>query len=390
MDFRTIKHKLFINFARFMVNFAPPTTYMVFAGKGSANSLCSHIAFSGVRKVLVVTDKQLVRLRVVQKAIEGLKASGVEFVLFDDVTPDPTYHVVNAGKVKYQSSQCDGLLAVGGGSAIDAAKVIGVAVTHKNHPEEYVGFGKVKEDIPPLFAIPTTAGTGSEATMGAVISNNDTKEKGIISGRSLLPRAACIDPTLMTGMPKMITAATGMDALTHAVEAYISKWERGDSREKAATAVKLIFRSLPKVIADGENVRLRNTMAHAAYMAGQAINQVNVGNVHAIAHQLGARYGIPHGIANAQVMPHVLKASMPEASMRLGELAAMLGLNGADEFITAVRAMNRKVGIPEKVKAIKAEDFDAITEGALKEADGYPVPHIMTADDVHTVLSKLV
>jgi alcohol dehydrogenase class IV len=389
VDFRTFKHKLFINFARFMVNFSPPTTYMVFAGEGSARSLCHHIAFHGVRKVLIVTDKQLVRLRVVQQAIEGLKERGVEFVLYDDVTPDPTYHVVNGGKVKYQASGCDGLLAVGGGSSIDAAKVIGIAVTHPNHPEEYVGFGKVKEDIPPLFVIPTTAGTGSEATMGAVISNNDTKEKGIISGRSLLPTAACIDPTLMTGMPKLITAATGMDALTHAVEAYISKWERGDSRVKAMTAVKLIFKALPKACEDGENLRVRDAMAHAAYMAGQAINQVNVGNVHAIAHQLGARYGIPHGIANAQVMPHALKASMPEASLRLGELATMLGFNGADEFITGIRALNRKVGIPDKVRALKAEDFEAIIEGALAEADGYPVPHIMSEDEVRGVLTNL-
>ena len=385
MDFRTIKHKLLMNFARFMVNFAPPTTYTVFAGEGSSRSLCEHIAFSGVRKVLVVTDKQLVRLRIVQKAIAGLKPAGVEFVLFDDVTPDPNYFVVNGGKVKYQASGCDGLLAVGGGSAIDAAKVIGIAVTHPKHPQEYVGFGKAKEDIPPLFAIPTTAGTGSEATMGAVISDNDTKEKCIISGRSLLPRAACIDPALMVGMPKLITAATGMDALTHAIEAYISKWERGDSREKAAAAVRLIFRTLPKVCEDGENLRLRNTMAHAAYMAGQAINQVNVGNVHAIAHQLGARYGIPHGIANAQVLPHVLQASMPEASMRLGELAGMLGV----AFITAVRALNCKLGIPDKVRQLQAADFDAITKGALAEADGYPVPHIMSPEEVQAVLSRL-
>jgi alcohol dehydrogenase class IV len=389
VDFRTIKHKLLMGFARFMVNFSPPTTYMVFAGDGSARSLCHHIGFCGVRKVLVVTDKQLVRLRVVQKAIAGLKEAGVEFVLFDDVTPDPTYMVINAGKVKYQASGCDGLLAVGGGSSIDAAKVIGIAVTHPKHPEEYVGFGKAKEEIPPLFAIPTTAGTGSEATMGAVISNNDTKEKGIISGSGLLPRAACIDPGLMTGMPKLITAATGMDALTHAIEAYISKWERGDSREKAARAVKMIFKTLPRVCDDGENIQLRNTMAHAAYMAGQAINQVNVGNVHAIAHQLGARYGTPHGIANAQVLPFALKASMPAASGRLAELASMLGYNGADEFVIAVRALNRKLGIPDKVRGLKAADYDAIIEGALAEADGYPVPHVMNTEEVRAILNQL-
>ena len=226
--------------------------------------------------------------------------------------------------------------------------------------------------------------------MGAVISDNETHEKGIISGKNLLPLAVCLDPTLMTGMPNLITAATGMDALTHAIEAYIGTWNRGDANEKAAAAVNIIFRRLPKACEDGDNLRLRDAMAHAAYMAGQAINQVNVGNVHAIAHQLGARYGIPHGIANAQVLPHVLKASMPQASMRLGELGAMLGLNGADEFITAIRALNRKIGIPEKVRALQAQDFDAITEGAMAEANGYPVPRLLTAEEIHTVLSRLV
>ena len=389
MDLRTIKHKLFINFARFMVNFAPGATYLAFAGDNSARTLCRHVGRQGVKKVLVVTDKQLVKLGIVEQAISGLAEESVEHAIYDGVTPDPTYHVVAEGKAAYERHGCDGLLAIGGGSSIDAAKVIGVAVSHPNHPQDYVGFGKVKDPIPPLFAIPTTAGTGSEATMGAVISDNETHVKGIISGRSLLPQAACIDPTLMTGMPKQITAATGMDALTHAVEAYISTWTRGDAREKAETAAKLIFANLPKACEDGSDIRARDALAHAAYMAGQAINQVNVGNVHAIAHQLGAHFGVPHGIANAMVMPHVLRASMPEATSRLSELGATLGYNSADDFITAISAMNRKLGIPDKAHGLKPEHFDSITEAALAEADGYAVPHMMTPEEVHQVLSKL-
>ncbi len=390
MDLRTLKHSAFINFVRFMLNFSPGISYLAFSGEGSARSLCRHIEHRGVRKVLVVTDAMLVKLGIVEQALAGLADTGVEYAIFDGVTPDPTYAVVDAGMDAYVQHNCDGLLAIGGGSSIDAAKIIGVAITHPDDPVEYVGLGKAKEEIPPLFAIPTTSGTGSEATMGAVISDNDTHEKGIISGAKLMPLAVCLDPTLMTGMPKAITAATGMDALTHAVEAYISAWTRGDAREKAAMAARLIYQHLPQAFDDGRDINARDAMAQAAYMAGQAINQVNVGNVHAIAHQLGARYGVPHGIANAMVMPHVLKLSLPATAGRLAELGAMVGYNGAEDFITSIQAMNRKFGIPEQVHKLNAADFDAIAEAALLEADGYPVPYMLSVEDVHTVLKKLI
>ncbi len=390
MDLRTLKHKAFINFARFMVNFSPGVSYLAFAGEGSARSLCRHVEHRGVKKLLIVTDAVLVKLGIVEQALAGLADTGVQYAIYDGVTPDPTYAVVEAGMNKYVQENCDGLLAIGGGSSIDAAKIIGVAITHPNDPAEYVGFGKAGEEIPPLFAIPTTSGTGSEATMGAVISDNETHEKGIISGKHLLPLAVCLDPTLMTGMPKAITAATGMDALTHAVEAYISAWTRGDAREKGGTAAQLIYKYLPLAFEDGSDIHARDAMAQAAYMAGQAINQVNVGNIHAIAHQLGARYGIPHGVANAMVMPHVLRLSLPEAAGRLSELGAMVGYNGAEEFITSVQAMNRKLGIPEQVHKLETAHFDQIAEGALAEADGYPVPYMMSVEDVHTVLNKLI
>lgn len=390
MDLRTLKHKAFINFARFMVNFSPSVSYLAFAGEGSARSLCRHVEHRGVSKVLVVTDAMLVKLGIVEQALEGLADTGVQYAIFDGVTPDPTYAVVDAGMDKYVQENCDGLLAIGGGSSIDAAKIIGVAITHPEAASEYVGFGKASEEIPPLFAIPTTSGTGSEATMGAVISDNETHEKGIISGKNLLPLATCLDPALMTGMPKAITAATGMDALTHAVEAYISAWTRGDAREKGAAAAQLIYKYLPVAFEDGTDLNARDAMAQAAYMAGQAINQVNVGNIHAIAHQLGARYGVPHGIANAMVMPHVLKLSLPAASRRLGELGALVGCNSAEEFVTSIAAMNRKLGIPEQVHKLETAHFDDIAEAALAEADGYPVPYMMSVEDVHTVLSKLI
>ncbi len=389
MFFRKLKHTAFMKFAAFMLQFAPGVSYMAFAGEGSARSLCRHIASNGIRKLLVVTDKPLRELGIVDQALAGLAEQGVQIAIYDGVLPDPTYRMAAEAKALYESEGCDGILAIGGGSSIDAAKVVGVSLTHPGDPSEYVGWGLAKEDLPPFFAIPTTAGTGSEATMGAVISDNDTHEKGIISGRGLLPRAACLDPSLMTGLPPHITAATGMDALTHAVEAYIGIWDRGDSKEKAAAAAKLIFTHLPEACSNGSDVGVREAMAQAAYMAGQAINQVNVGNVHAIAHQLGARYGVPHGQANAMVMPHVLDLCKDAASVRLGELGQQVGCSSVDEFILAIRQLNDSLGLPTKVEGLKSEDFPAIVEGALAEADGYAVPYMMSPDDVRHVLTQL-
>jgi len=389
MFLRRLKHNFFVKFASFMLKFSPGASYMLFAGEGSSLQLCRHIGRTGLRRLLVVTDKPLVELGIAAQASRGLAEAGVEAVVFDGVLPDPTYQVVAAGRAMYERERCDGILAIGGGSSIDAAKVIGLSLTHPGDPKDYVGFGKAKEALPPLYVIPTTSGTGSEATMGAVISDNETHEKGVISGPGMLPLATSLDPALMTGMPPHITAATGMDALTHAVEAYIGVWERGDRSEKAAAAVKMIFANLKHACEHGEDIGVRDTMAQAAYMAGQAINLVNVGNVHAIAHQLGALYGIPHGLANAQVMPHVLEISKGAARDRLTELAQLIGRETADDFIVAVRELSEAVGIPPRVEKLSEQDYPTIIDRATAEADGYPVPHMMSRADVKTILNAL-
>jgi alcohol dehydrogenase len=389
MFIRKLKHHLWIGFAGFMLKLSPGVSYMLFAGQGSSRQLCLHMARGDAKRVLVVTDKPLVDLGVVAQATSGLHEAGLEVVIFDGVLPDPTYQVVAEGKAIYEREACDIILAIGGGSSIDAAKVIGLALSHEGEPQDYVGFGKVKNPLPPFYTIPTTSGTGSEATMGAVISDNVSHEKGILSGATMLPQAACLDADLLTGLPPHITAATGMDALTHAVEAYIGVWERGDCMKTSATAVKLIFQHLPNAYSNGGDANSRAEMAYAAYLAGQAINMVNVGNVHAIAHQLGAFYGVPHGLANAQVMPHVLDLSLESARQRLTELAQIIGRNSAEEFISAVRELNETVGIPAVVEKLKVEDIPAITERAITEADGYPVPYMLSKGDLQSILEKL-
>jgi alcohol dehydrogenase class IV len=388
MSFAKLKHDLSIGLTGFLLRFMPGATYMVYAGEGSAVSLCKSIARSGNKRLLVVTDKPLVELGIVERALSGLE--GVETVIYDGVLPDPTFQIVNEGADRYRAENCDSILAIGGGSSIDAAKTIGVAVSHEGDPRNYIGFGKVKDPIPPFYAIPTTSGTGSEATMGAVISDTKTHEKGIISGASLLPLAACLDPALMTGLPPHITAATGMDALTHAIEAYIAVWDRGDAKEKARLAVRIIFEQLPRAYAEGSDLQARDAMAHASYMAGQAINQVNVGNVHAIAHQLGGEYGIPHGMANAMVLPHVLDMSLPDARKGLAELAQVIGKNSAEEFIAAVRELSSGVGIPATVDQLREQDIIPLAARAVAEGDGYCPPHFMDMHDCTGILRKLL
>ena len=269
--------------------------------------------------------------------------------------------------------------------------------TSADNPQDWVGFGKVKHEVLKLYAIPTTSGTGSEATMGAVISDSQTHEKGVISGATLAPAAIALDPALTTGLPPHITAATGMDALTHGIEAYIGTWERGTRSEDARIAVKLIFENLARAYASGDDREAREGMSIGAYYAGLAINQVNVGSVHAIAHQLGGKYGIPHGLANALVLPHVLDYCHDEAQERLAELAVLVGEGQADEpagqlahnFIAAVRNLRTEVGIPDHSDLIRREDFDYIADLAVAEGAAYPVPRLLDKAAVHNILGKL-
>jgi len=371
--------------------------HRVFAGPGSSRQLCEHIVRTGVKRVLVVTDKPLRQLGLVDRAIAALRPAGIELEFYDGVLPDPTYDQVAEGAAVARSPGSEAVLAVGGGSAMDAAKIIAAAATSTTPPQEWVGFGKVKHEVLPLYAIPTTSGTGSEATMGAVIKDTATHEKAVISGGTLLPLAAALDPELLLDLPPHITAATGMDALTHGIEAYIGTWERGSRAEDARIAIKLIFANLPTAYRNGRDLDARSAMAMAAYYAGLAINQVNVGNVHAIAHQLGGKYGIPHGLANSLVLPHILEFCREESEPRLAELAVLVGAGAAGEepavlshkFIQAVRDLRTEVGIPDQMAKIQRSDFDDIARLAMAEGATYPVPRLLDSKNVKFILDRI-
>ena len=302
----------------------PQPTLLI--GPGASSRLGQAVGGVGHRKVLVVTDAVVARLGLLRGLTDALAASGTAHAIFDRVTPDAPLPVIEAGIDEYEAEGCDAIIAFGGGSVIDAAKAIGLASVNGKHPRELVGYFRGRRAPPPLYAVPTTAGTGSEVTVAAVISDPEHARKLVIADTRLVPRLAALDPTLMTGLPPAITAATGMDALTHAVEAYIGQWGTAYTDRMALAAVALIYRHLPVTCRRGKNVAAREGMALAACYAGLAFTRANVGNVHAIAHQLGGLYHTPHGLANAIMLPPVLRWCTAAAVPKLAELAVHAGV----------------------------------------------------------------
>jgi alcohol dehydrogenase len=372
-----------------------PVTYI---GAGSIKQLCQAISQFGLKRIFLVTDKPLVELGLINNAVEVLKAAGVETVIYDGVLPDPTFGLIDEGLALLKSNQCDGVLAFGGGSSMDAAKIMALAAANDTTPRDLVGFGKAKLPSLPLFAIPTTAGTGSEVTIAAVPSDDTTHAKQPIADNKLVPTACALDPSIMTGLPPHITSATGMDALTHAIESYIGNWSTPETERLGSAAVKLVFEHLPVAYEDGNNLASREAMALASYYAGLAFSQAMVGFVHAISHQLGAHYSIPHGLANAVVLPHVLEYSKVEAQQKMAQLMVSTGLGEASEgeaalaqkLIDKVIELNGRVGIPRGFEQIKAEDIAEIAAAACIEGNNYPVPKYMDAQDCTKILQGLM
>jgi alcohol dehydrogenase class IV len=381
------------------VNFLPWTPPEVVKGAGAVKQLPELVKAEGLDNVLIVTDKGLMSLHLLDGLFEGLEAAGIKYSVYDEVQPNPTiYNVEDALKV-YKDNNCQGFIAFGGGSPMDCAKVTAARVVKPNKtPSQMRGLLKIMKKLPPFFAVPTTAGTGSETTIAAVISNPDTHEKNAINDPSLRPKYAILDPELTLGLPPHITSTTGMDALTHAVEAYIGGSNNKQTFEDARIATKLIFDNIEKVYANGKDVEARENMLVGSFHAGLAFTRAYVGYVHAIAHNLGGMYGIPHGLANAVILPYVLDYFGESAYKRLADLAEVAGLDCAgksDEekakmFIAEIRRMNKDMNIPEKFEQIKEADISLIADRALKEGNPlYPVPRIMDIEDLSAIIRKV-
>ena len=367
-----------------MSRFLPGSTHIAFVGSGSSRQLGQHIAGAGSTQSVDRYRQSPARTWYYgYKAVAGLLDAGVDCAWFDGVLPDPTFEQIEAGLAVQKSENCDMILAVGGGSVMDCAKIIAACATSDESPRDWVGLGKVNHELLPIYAIPTTAGTGSEGTAGAVVKDAATKAKSVMSGNGMLPKATALDASLMLGLPPHITAATGIDAFNSRDRSLYRCLGKGGSRlEDGRIGVKLVFEHLVNAYSDGSNLKAREGMAMAAYYAGMAINQVFVGSVHAIAHQIGGRYGIPHGLANALILPHVLEYCREEAQPRLAELAVAIGAGEqgepeaqlAHKFIAAVRELRTQVGIPDRSDLIRREDHEALTAAAVAECMDYPVP----------------
>ena len=369
-------------------------------GAGAVTKLPKVIKELGYNNVLVVTDKGLMGLHLLDSMFEELKNNDIAYVVYDGVQPNPTIDNIEEARNLYLGNGCQAIIAFGGGSPMDCAKACGARIARPNTEiPKMRGVLKVIKKIPTLFAVPTTAGTGSEATLAAVVSNPKTHEKNAINDPVLRPKYAVLDPSLTLGLPPHITSTTGMDALTHAVEAYIGNSNTADTEEKARMATKMIFANLETAYKDGKNVEARENMLLASYYAGVAFTRAYVGYVHAIAHNLGGMYGIPHGLANAVILPYVLDYYGESAYKRLAELADVAGLDCAgksDEekakmFISEIRRMNKDMNIPEKFDQIKEADISLIADRALKEGNPlYPVPKIMDKAECVAIIRQLM
>ena len=352
-------------------------------GAGSVKKLPDLIKKKGYNKVLVVTDKVLMDLGLPKGMLEAMDAAGIEYVVYDGVQPNPTDRNVNEGLKLFRENGCQAMVAFGGGSPMDCCKGIGAMAVKKGKTvEQLQGLFKVLHRIPTIFAVPTTAGTGSETTVAAVITNEKTHHKASMNDTSLMPKYAVLDPELTVGLPPKVTSTTGMDALCHAVECYTNNTYNSKLEKKLAEdAVKLIYDNLYTAYCDGSNLEARQNMQKAAFYAGRAFTRGCVGYVHAIGHTLGGLYGTPHGLAMSVILPHVMRQFGSAAHERLARLAEVCGMTGANDaekaekFISWIEEMKAKMDISAGLDVIKDEDVPQIIAWAMKEANPlYPVP----------------
>jgi alcohol dehydrogenase len=390
-------HGLYVRISALVMKLLPDKVPVTFVGPGASREVCRAIGRGGAQRVLVVTDAVLVQIGLVAPIVEALGDAGVACSVYSGVEPDPTFDQVDEGLALYDAEGCEAILAVGGGSPMDASKLIAALAANRVPARKLEGPMKVRRVPPPLYAIPTTAGTGSEVTIAAVISETDSHTKRFFVDPKLLPRMVALDPNLMTGLPQPITAATGLDALTHAIESYVSRTSSPVSEEYATQSVRLVFEHLPQAYTNGDDLEARQAMALASYYGGLAFTRTGVGYVHAIAHTFGARYGTPHGLANAIALPHVLEFSLSAASPRLAALADLIGETGgseaerAERFVTRVRELMEKVGIPSCLPSLREEDIPGIAKQALAEAlFNYPVPRYMGQAQCEQLLHEML
>ena len=343
-------------------------------------------------RVLLVTDKMLRALGTTQKLEDAAAGAGITLTVYDHTVPNPTSDNVEEAKTLYLLNDCQAIIGFGGGSAIDCAKAVGARIARpRKSLRKMKGILKILKKTPPIIAIPTTAGTGSETTLATVITDSHSRHKYPINDFCLIPSYAVLDPEVTRSLPSDITAATGMDALTHAVEAFIGRSTTSKTRRAALEATALIFANLKICFENGDDMAARANMLRAAYLAGCAFTKSYVGYVHAVAHSLGGKYNVPHGLANAVLLPFVLEAYGSAAHKKLRRLGLAAGVAqesdspqaGAEKFVRAIKEMKGVLHIPDTLDGIKKEDIAALSRYADKEANPlYPVPKLMNTREL--------
>lgn len=383
---------------RLLMAVKPPPEPKVFAGDGASLELARHITGEGAKAVLLITSPGMVKRGTVDPLVRSLKEGGAAVQIFDAVEPNPRVSTVEAAMQRYRADRCDAVLAFGGGSVLDAAKAVALGAANAVPLAKLVGLFKAKRPAVPFYAIPTTAGSGSEVTSAALLTDDATHQKVMVIDHKIIPRAVALDPGPMVSMPAAITAETGADVLTHAIEAYVSRINPLASMRIAADAIALVFEHLPQAFAHGDDRTARAHLARASYDAGRAFNRMGLGFVHALSHQLTAHYDTPHGRTNAVLLPRVLQASRGKIAPALAALSRRLWPQEAPTaedqaatfFIERVKGLMQALELPSSIPEIQEKDLPDIIAKARKEAiNSYPVAHLLSEYECHAVLQKV-
>lgn len=367
-------------------------------GVGSSNKVGEQVKTLGGTKALIVTDAYLAKCGMADSIKAKVEAVGCQAVIFGGSEPNPTDKNVDSGVQVYREEGCDMIISLGGGSSHDCAKGIGLVATNGGTIHDYEGIDKSNQALPPFIAINTTAGTAAEMTRFCIITNTSNKVKMAIVDWRVTPNVSINDPELMAGMPPSLTAATGMDALTHAIEAYVSTIATPVTDSAALMAIKLISQNLRAAVANGQDMTARENMAYAQYLAGMAFNNASLGYVHAMAHQLGGFYNLPHGVCNAILLPHVEIFNLSTCTKRLAEVAQAMGEDveglseqeAAQKAIAAIKKLSTDINIPAGLAqlGVKEEDIQIMAENAMKDACGFTNPRTPTLDEVMQIFKN--
>ncbi|MFT9816184.1 iron-containing alcohol dehydrogenase [Lysinibacillus sp. NPDC056185] len=377
-------------------NFNLPTS--IEFGNGTVNNVGKRAKELGGKKALIITDKGLAQTGILKKVTDSLEQEGIAFLVYDEITPNPKDLDCVKAYERFKDENIDLLLGLGGGSSMDTAKAIGVLFTHEGELKDRYGFNLLERDITPLICIPTTSGTGSEVTTGSVITDTITKQKEAILDIKLAPKLAIVDPELTLSLPKSITSATGMDALTHAIEAYTSNISEPISDALSLYAIEIIVKYLPLAVENGNNLEARQNMLVGSLIAGMAFTHADLGAVHAMAEPLGGLYDTPHGVANSIFLPHVFEYNIPSNPEKHATVALKLGATAegktleeiAQEGVVLLHELASEIGIPQfrDLDNVNPDDFEFLAEGAFKHLCTITNSRQLSKDDYLKLFQK--